>query len=87
MLFNFMTISVGDLIQIIVDAVTGFVTGLASALVETATGLLFTSSGTGESATTTVSVLGVIIFAGVGLAIAYWMIDKVLGFIKLGKNK
>lgn len=74
--------TVTTFIEAVVSAISGFVTGLVSALVDTMGSLLFT--GTGETAALTP--LAVILICGIGLGIAYWVIDKVIGLVRLGRR-
>lgn len=74
--------TVASFIEAVVSAISGFVTGLVTALVDTMGTLLFT--GTGE--TTTLTPLAIILICGIGLGIAYWVIDKVIGLVRLGRR-
>ena len=74
--------TVTTFIEAVVSAISGFVTGLVSALVDTMGSLLFTTSGD----TATLTPLAVILICGIGLGIAYWVIDKVIGLVRLGRR-
>lgn len=67
-----------DIVSILIEFITGFVAGIASAVVSTAETLMFVVEGD----STTLTVIGIIILAGIGLSIAFWVIDKVVGLLK-----
>lgn len=71
--------SVTTIIEAIVQALTEFVAGLATALVTTAQSLFFTAEGD-------LSALGIVLMVAVGLGIAYWVIDKVISLFKIKRG-
>ena len=60
-----------DIIKILVGAIKEYATGIGEGLSALVQGVFMTTTGSGESAVTTLSVFGVviIIFAGVSLAV------------------
>lgn len=67
------------IIEILVSGITGIASGVGEGLSTLASAIFFTTTGTGEAATTSLSVLGVCIisFAGISLALALcrWVLN------------
>lgn len=67
------------IIDILVSGISGIATGVGEGLSTLASGIFFTTTGTGADATTTLSVLGVCIIAfaaiSLGLALCRWVLN------------
>lgn len=68
-----------DIIKILVGAIKEFATGIGEGLSSLVQSIFLVTSGTGESATTTLSMFGIVIliFAGVSLAVGLsrWVVN------------
>lgn len=68
-----------DIIKILVGAIKEFATGIGEGLSSLVQSIFLVTSGTGETATTTLSVFGIVIliFAGVSLAVGLsrWVVN------------
>lgn len=68
-----------DIIKILVGAIKEFATGIGEGLSSLVQSIFLVTSGTGESASTTLSVFGIVIliFAGVSLAVGLsrWVVN------------
>lgn len=68
-----------DIIKILVGAIKEFATGIGEGLSSLVQSIFLVTSGTGESATTTLSIFGIVIliFAGVSLAVGLsrWVVN------------
>ena len=71
--------SVTTIITAIIEALTQFVAGFATALVSTAQALFFTDEGA-------LSALGIVLMVAVGLGMADWLIDKVISLFRLKRE-
>lgn len=69
----------GDIIKILVGAIKEFATGIGAGLSFLVQNIFLVTSGTGESAITTLSVFGIVIliFAGISLAVGLsrWVVN------------
>ena len=67
------------IIEILVSGISGIASGVGQGLSTLASGIFFTTTGTGADATTTLSVLGtcIIAFAAIslGLALCRWVLN------------
>lgn len=70
---------VTEIITILVSGITGIATGVGEGLSTLASGIFFTTTGTGDAATTGLSVLGtcIIAFAAIslGLGLCRWVLN------------
>lgn len=70
---------VGSIVEILISGISGIATGLGEGLSTLASGIFFTTTGTGDTATTQLSVLGtcIIAFAAIslGLALCRWVLN------------
>ena len=70
---------VGSIVEILISGISGIATGLGEGLSTLASGIFFTTTGTGDAATTQLSVLGtcIIAFAAIslGLALCRWVLN------------
>lgn len=70
---------VSSIVEILVSGISGIATGLGEGLSTLASGIFFTTTGDGASATTELSVLGtcIIAFAAIslGLALCRWVLN------------
>lgn len=68
-----------DIIKILVGAIKEFATGIGEGLSSLVQSIFLVTSGTGDSATTTLSIFGIVIliFAGVSLAVGLsrWVVN------------
>ena len=68
-----------DVIKILVGAIKEFATGIGEGLSSLVQSIFLVTSGSGESATTTISIFGIVIliFAGVSLAVGLsrWVVN------------
>ena len=67
------------IIEILVSGISGIASGVGQGLSTLASGIFFTTTGTGSDATTTLSVLGICIIAfaaiSLGLALCRWVLN------------
>ena len=70
-----------EIIELLVGGITGVATGIGSGLSELAQSIFLTTTGSGETAVTSLSVFGslIVIFAGISLAIGLsrWVVNFV----------
>lgn len=70
---------ISEIISILVSGITGIATGVGAGLSELAEAIFFTTTTTGDSSETTLSVLGtcIIVFAGISLAMGLcrWVLN------------
>lgn len=73
------TALVTAIIEILVSGISGIATGVGQGLSTLAQGIFFTTTGTGEAATTGLSILGVCIIAfaaiSLGLSLCRWVLN------------
>lgn len=68
------------IIEILVSGITGIASGVGDGLSELASSIFFTTTGTGDTATTALSVLGICIIAFAGISLALALCRWVLNF-------
>ena len=68
------------IIEILVSGITGIASGVGEGLSKLASSIFFVTTGTGDSATTTLSVLGICIIAFAGISLALALCRWVLNF-------
>lgn len=75
------TAVVTAIVQILVSGITGIATGIGTGLTSLVQAIFFTTTGTGESTTTTLSMFGIMIVAFAGISLAIGLSRWVLQFL------